>query len=61
MLAWKVIPALRCMIAAALAMLTGHIVEWLMDGEPINVVEEAVRLDNAILLAPGPPSLHLLR
>src|SRR6266446_5384256 len=49
------------MVPAALAVLPGYIVEGLIDDEPINVVEDLLRLDNAILLAPGPPPFHLVR
>jgi len=49
------------MVPAALAVLPGYIVEGLIDDEPINVVEEALRLDHAILLVPGPPPFHLVR
>jgi hypothetical protein len=49
------------MVPAALAVLPGDIVEGLIDDEPINVVEEALRLDHAILLVPGPPPFHLVR
>ena len=48
------------MVPAALAVLPGYIVEGLIDDEPINVVDEALRLDNAIFLAPGPPPFHIV-
>jgi hypothetical protein len=48
------------MVPPALAVLPGDIVEWLIDGELINVVEETVRLDHAIRLAPGPSPFHLV-
>ena len=56
----QVIPAWCRMVPPTLAVLPGYIVEWLIDGELINVVEETVRLDHAIRLAPGPSPFHLV-